>query len=215
MTVSDRSGLEIPGDWIAHEDRDKAFEIDMILKEFVGALDEAALVLALYNEATASGPPHPADRRGSNQRLRRLYAKCFVYALDEATQLALVLEKDPGVPEQAKQLCRRFNSSIPDLRDLRNSLHHTEDRIRGLGRDKTPLPTPLIIMRGFAENRLCATTDKEERPYAEVEISHATLSVACRIAEELIWSFEWIGPGDQPVRRPVSDDSPNEEERSK
>jgi hypothetical protein len=202
----DTSGLQLPAPWIDHPDRDWAFLVHMLLDEVIRQLDEAALVLTLNEKATAEEEtpvPGVYDVKppDSARRLRFLHAKSFVYALDATGQLLRVLSGLESLPDEARSGCAKFESAFGKLRDLRNTLQHIEDRLRGLGRRGAPLPKPLIVLGAFRNGKFGATT--ADGAYVEVEVSRATLSAACKIIEDLLWSFGWIGPGKQAVRRAV------------
>jgi hypothetical protein len=200
----DTSGLEVPAPWIDGSDRDWAFLVRMILDEVARQLDEAALVLALYEAAAAEDAPpvqgeYHAGPPSSARRLRFLYAKSFVYSLDVAGQLVRILAGLTPLPEEALSCCAKFQANFGALRDLRNTLQHVEDRLRGLGPHGKPVPSPLIVLGGFRNGVFGATT--AEGPVVEIEVSRATLKAACTIVEDLMWSFDWIGPGNLPVTR--------------
>jgi hypothetical protein len=155
----------------------------MVLGAILDALDESKLALTLFQKASK------AIRR-ADARLRLLYAKSFVFGLDEASQFIRVIQEDKQVPDLARAQCDRFQSAFPTLRDLRNSLHHIEDRLRGLGQGDRLICTPLLVIASLRGNNLGATTDKGT--YVEIEISEATLQRAYPIVKDLIWGFEWI-----------------------
>ena len=161
-------------------------------------------MLALYEAAAAEdvGPvqgEHDAGPFSSARRLRFLYAKSFVYSLDVAGQLVRVLAGLTSLPEEARSCCARFQSAYGALRDLRNTLQHVDDRLRGLGPHGRPLPSPLIVLNGFRDGAFGATN--ADGALVEIEVLRSTLKAACPIVEDLVWSFDWIGPGNLPVTR--------------
>lgn len=184
-------GLQLPAPWIDDPDRDWACSIRLLLDAIIDQLDEAALVLTLYEKANSEAR--------DDMRLRLLYAKSFVYSLDAMGQLVRVLTL-ASLPPEARACCERFGSAFGGMRDLRNTLQHIEDRLRGLGRRGEPLPTRLIVLSSFKNGRFGSTT--ADGAYVELDVSRATLDHACGIIEDLLWSFSWIGPGNQVVRRP-------------
>jgi hypothetical protein len=200
----DTTGLRLPAPWIDHPDREWAFSVRNLLGEIVNQLDEAALVLTLYEKATAAdkGPVqgvHGPKLHNSACRLRFLHAKSFVYSFDAAGQLMRVLAGLPCLPDDAQSCCVRFESTFGELRGLRNTLQHIEDRLRGLGPQCRPLPHPLVVLGVFRDGFFGATT--ADGAYVELGVSRATLKAACSIIEDLLWSFAWIGPGNQAVSR--------------
>jgi hypothetical protein len=86
------------------------------------------------------------------------------------------------------------------LRDLRNSLHHIEDRLRGLRLGGKTIPTSLLVLGAFRDN--CFGATGAEGRYVEVELSNSILVQAFAIVEDLIWCFDWLGPGNTRILRP-------------
>jgi len=187
MHSGNETCLELPGPWIEHPHREWAFLSRMLLDALLDQLKEAQLVLTLFQGASAQDNPCVGCR------LRSLHARSFVYALDAAGQLIRVLEKCEQLPVTARSHCERFLSKFGLLRDLRNSLQHTEDRLRGIGRHNKPIPNSLLVLGGFRDNSFGATT--AEGRYVEVEISNSVLVQAFAMVEDLIWCFDWLGPG--------------------
>jgi hypothetical protein len=193
MQNETKSALALPGNWIEHPDRNWAFLTQMLLDAILDQLDEAQLVLALFQGAGELHNPS-ADRR-----LHFLYARSFVYALDAAGQFIRVLKKDGQLPVTAGTHCERFLSQFGQLRDLRNSLQHIEDRLRGLGRNDKTIPSPVIVLGCFRDNNFGATT--AEGRYVEITLSDSVLVQAFAIVEDLMWCFDWIGPGNTKIIR--------------
>jgi len=196
MQNKDEQSHELPGLWIDHPDCDWAFLVWMLLDEVLDQLNEARIVLPLFEEKSGLD----AQLIGADRRLHLIYAKSFVYALDAAAQLIRVLKKQKQLSAMARDHCKRFLSQFGKLRDLRNSLQHIEDRLRGIGRDGKPIPSPLLVLGGFCNNHFGATTS--EGQYVEIEISDSVLIRAYSIVEDLIWCFDWLGPGNIRLYRP-------------
>ena len=196
MDAEKQTRPHLPSPWIGHSDREWAFQTRLLLDAILDALDEAKLALKLYHEVNKNYPY-------SDFRLRSLYAKSFVYALDDASQLVWVLKGDKQLSDTARVQCKRFRIAFPALRDLRNSLHHIEDRLRGIGRDNKPISATLLVISSLRDNNLGATTDKGN--YAEIEISEATLLSAFAVIKDLIWCFEWIRPDNSRILPPEAD----------
>lgn len=194
MHIDNEADFELPGSWIDHPDRNWAFLARMLLDELLDQLKEARLVVALFQEANSQEDP------SVERRLRHLHAKSFVYALDAAGQLIRVLKRQEQLPITARSHCERFLSQFGSLRDLRNSLQHIEDRLRGIGRHDKPIPSPLLVLGAFRNGHFGATTS--EGHYVEIEISNSILEQAVTIVEDLIWCFAWLAPGNTRVHRP-------------
>lgn len=194
MDAEKETRPHLPSSWIGHSDGNWAFQTTMLLDAILDALAEAQLALDLFQGASGEDIP------SADARLRRLYAKSFVYALDDASQLVWVLKEDKQLPDTARAQGERFRSSFPTLRDLRNSLHHIEDRLRGRGRDNKPISASLLVISSLRDNNLGATTDKGS--YVEMEISEAPLLRAFAVVKDLIWCFEWVRPDNSRILPP-------------
>jgi len=96
---------------------------------------------------------------------------------------------------------------FPDLRRVRNTAQHLEDRSRGLGAGKNPKPMTLqpvenrlisapeggvLVLNSLTDNRFgCTMSDGH---YGEVEISPQSLQVLCGLLHEVLQCFQWKGP---------------------
>ena len=200
MKIEDKEILKLPGFWIDHPDRDWAFLVKMLLDKILDQLNEARLVLRLYEASNGSA----SQVNGCDQRLHLIYAKSFVYALDAVGQLIRVLQKQEKLPVLASDKCKTFLVQFGELRDLRNSLQHIEDRLRGLGRHGKPIPSTLLVLGGFRNNDHFGATTAEGR-YVEIEVSNSVLIQVNTIVEDLVWCFDWLGPGNIRLERPNPD----------
>lgn len=189
MHNASQDNRELPGPWIDHPDRDWAFLVHMLLDEILDQLNDARIVLPLFKEISGAATlPTEADR------LRLIHAKSFVYALDAATQIVRVLEKQEQLPTRASDHCKKFLDQFGELHELRNSLQHIEDRLRGIGRGRSQISSHLLVIGGFRNNNYFGATTSDGR-YMEIEISHSVLLQAYSIIEDLIWCFDWLGAG--------------------
>jgi hypothetical protein len=200
MQIKDKEKLTLPGTWIDHPDRDWASSVQMLLDEVLDQLSEAHLILAMFEASNMT----VSKVNDQNNRLRLIYAKSFVYALDTVCQLIRVLQKQEQLPSLASDYCQKFLAQFGGLRDLRNSLQHVEDRLRGIDRKGEPIPSSLLVLGAFRDNNYFGATVSDGR-YVEIEISDSVLIQAYSIVEELLWCFDWLGPGNIRVERPDSD----------
>ena len=72
-----------------------------------------------------------------------IYARAFLYALDAFDKFLGVLAKEPQVPEQVATFHGQMAEAFPNLRGVRNTAQHLEDRARGLGAGREPKPLDL------------------------------------------------------------------------
>lgn len=137
-----------------------------------------------------------------------LYAKSFLYALDNFDRLLEVLAKEDGVPETLVETHNKIKEYFPSLRGVRNSAHHMEDRLRGLKQvDQSgkkhvlklkPIKNAMINaeqgalvlnnLRGSNYGTIMATGH-----FGEVDVSAQSLEKLHAILKEVINSFNWNG----------------------
>lgn len=134
-------------------------------------------------------------------RKRFLFAKTFVYALDSFEKTLKVLSQEPGVSKKLNELCLYMNQAFPDLRGVRDTSHHMEDRVRGLNRKKKPLnvkPVNVISPNGgvMILNSLIGSvygTTMDDGGFGGVDVSEESMKVIQRVLQETLNSFEWWG----------------------
>ena len=138
------------------------------------------------------------------QRFVFMHAKTFLLALDRIDRLFDTLAKMPDVPEAVGQAKQAFDTALPALRGVRNSVAHREDRSRGLGRDGKPLslkpvdnqlvraPGGVLILESLIGNRFGSTMADGE--YGEVSVTPASLAAANQLVQMSIEAFRWKGP---------------------
>ncbi|OYU27965.1 MAG: hypothetical protein CFE41_08305 [Burkholderiales bacterium PBB2] len=136
-----------------------------------------------------------------------ILARAFVYALDGFDKFLAVLAAEPDAPAKLGELSARVGSIFPDLRGVRNSTQHLEDRARGLGAGRNPKPMTLqpvenrlisapgggvLVLNSLNGNRFgCTMSDGH---YGEVEISPQSLQHLSSLLHEVLQCFRWKGP---------------------
>ena len=134
-----------------------------------------------------------------------IYAKSFLYALDAIDKFIKVISSEPYVPEAIKILHNQIGKDFPDLRMVRNSTQHLEDRARGLGAGREPKPLNLqpisntfinapqgaLVLNNLNGTKFGSTMS--DGHYGEVDISPESLSKMQSIIQGVLDSFKWIG----------------------
>ncbi|KXJ64246.1 hypothetical protein AXY46_22820 [Achromobacter xylosoxidans] len=137
-------------------------------------------------------------------------AKAFLHALDSFDKSLKVLVALPGMPAPLLQFSGRMKEKFPNLREVRNSEQHTEDRVRRLGpRQKGRVgEQPMVIqpveagglhisagsavvLSNLSGNRYGCTLGNGS--FGEVEISRQSLCQLSDIYQSVLNSFEWKG----------------------
>lgn len=136
-----------------------------------------------------------------------LYARAFLYALDAFDKFLGVLAKEPNMPPGVAKLHARMAESFPNLRGVRNTTQHLEDRARGLGAGRNPQPLVLKPITNDLINALdggvlvlnslngskygCTMSDGH---YGEIDVSPESMQHLQAVLQELLELFKWRGP---------------------
>lgn len=133
-----------------------------------------------------------------------LYAKSFLNNLATLGRLLKVLSNTKGVPVNIRYISKKFFNFFPQLREVRNSAQHIEDRGRGLGSDRKPMDLKpvnnqaiksdggVLILNQLNGNRYGNTM--ADGHYGEVEVSSDSLKHVQECIQRVIDSFKWKGP---------------------
>lgn len=138
-----------------------------------------------------------------------IYARAFLYALDSFDKFMKVLKNKEGTPEVVAELHNEIGDNFPDLRGVRNTAQHMEDRARGLGAghrgkppqqlDLKPIDNQLAKADGgiLLLNCLNGTrygSTMADGHYGEVDVSPDSMNHLHSIFDRLLNAFEWKGP---------------------
>jgi len=134
-----------------------------------------------------------------------MHARAFLYALDSFDKFLNILKKTENVPAKIEEIHKEFGDSFPDLRGVRNSSQHMEDRSRGLGGGRNPKPLELkpidnqlvkADVGALVLNSLNGTkygNTMADGHYGEVDVSPQSMEVLSSIFQETLDSFQWKG----------------------
>lgn len=133
-----------------------------------------------------------------------MYGKSFVYALDTIGSSLGVLCKTLPDNQSLQQIKQAWDSQFKDLRSVRNSAHHLEDRAlsRGYrGKPMTAKPyesehitTPEnVLLLGITEERRYGYTSSDGT-YSAVDVTPETLKIVGDVVQGVINCLPWTGP---------------------
>lgn len=135
-----------------------------------------------------------------------IFAKSFLYSLDTMHEILKVISFYPEVPDEIKEVLRSFDASFPALREVRNSAHHMEDRVRGIkgvGKNKAPivfqpvdgggmkLNNGAIILNNLHHTKYGCTMSNGH--YGEVDVSIESLGLVRDLIQRVLDVFDWKG----------------------
>lgn len=142
----------------------------------------------------------PSDLKN---KLIFIHAKTFLYALDNFEKQFKKLLKNETIPKSSNSLHIKLIDHFPNLRELRNSAHHQEDRIRGEKYGKKIKLKPISNRLVHAPNGGVLIMDSlngdnyggtlGDGSFGEVEVSMDSMIKLQSILQEFINSLEWKG----------------------
>lgn len=124
-----------------------------------------------------------------------IYAKAFIYALDEIYKCVRELKKFDGVHKnKIIEICDLIEEKLPKLSEVRNSSQHMEERVHGLGAHRKPLHEDggALWLSNLEGTRFTTTINGGKK--AEVDISCKSLEHMRDIVQQTLEAFEWEGP---------------------
>ncbi|MCL5228487.1 hypothetical protein [Pseudomonas nunensis] len=133
-----------------------------------------------------------------------MYAKEFLSALDGFEKHLGKIQKAEGAPPVIADLHSRTIAAFPDLRAVRNSVQHNEERVRSKGfkeknLDLQPLPNGMappelkvLALKNLHGSKFCTTMDNGS--YGEVDISPESMEIMRGLLQEALSAFIWTGP---------------------
>ncbi len=203
----DRLELSLPGAWIDHTDGEHAWTVHDLLGHAATQFNDAVVACQFFEPITAGDFKRDAFGEPSARcnpveaRLRGIYARAYVYALDTTSSFVKILAEQPLNAQHTTVACNALLRRFQDVRHIRNSLAHVDERSQAIGSRGKKLPGPVLVIGGGLSGNRFGLTCGDGR-YAEVEISKQYLSCLRSALLEIIWSFEWIVIGNIRAKRP-------------
>jgi hypothetical protein len=181
--------LNFSGNWIAGSDRDEAAEAQRLLKLVETEFACAVVCCLRFEPITHESVRLRMNQSAYDRSLNYVYARQFVYSLDSISKILRVLASLGSVPEAASKSISEYGSLFGDLKQIRDSALHIEDRGRGLRKHGKRVPSVVIILGGFTGSRFDFTG--EDGICYGVDISESTLAEAHNILQSIIDAFAW------------------------
>lgn len=208
--------LWYPGHIIDHPDNEWGSKIKRQLTSLEHPLAAAALALEWFEKAQASFesdilshqspsetvnpiPSIPAQVADDlpmsyKRQIVFVHAHTFVYSLDRIDRILQVLQTLLNGSYDISDIYKYFQNAIPDLRGVRNSSAHSEDRMRGLGPDKKPIvSTPLgfIMLENLHGSKFMSTMANGN--LGKVDVTLDTLKASETAIQAVIDLLKWKG----------------------
>ena len=132
-----------------------------------------------------------------------LHAKAAVLALDQLRRALMEFEGVSGLPAAQQAVCA-FDLAFPALLQLRNSVAHADERVKG-GRPRANRPpgpirfTDLLGNIGYCDGaEFVMRQNKPAAPPARLSISGASYQTGVTMLQELVDQTPWRIPLSQP-----------------
>lgn len=134
---------------------------------------------------------------------RNIYAKAFLFALDTIFETLKKLAGEPGVPDSVREICNDALGLFPDLREIRNSAHHLEDRVRFVGDHGKPIrikPFETTTVKSTGKTMVIGMIEgcnygftKGDGKFGSIPVSPETLSKIQKVVQDVYEAFKWKG----------------------
>lgn len=131
-----------------------------------------------------------------------VYAKSFILSVDMIGKLLKTLRTEPGVTEAVGIQEQEFYKQFPDLKNVRDSEMHQEERVKGKTRGKEidikPINTRMIksdgkiLVSSSLDGNLFSATMADGH-LGQVEVSAESLFIARDCIQNVINAFQWEG----------------------
>ena len=125
-------------------------------------------------------------------RLACIHAHAVLYALDGIQKALNKLAEVPGVPARVAEVRDAYQETLPSVVPVRNSAHHREDRVMGVGSGNRRLDVSNL----WIPDKLGPTTlgyTLGDGSYSEIEISRESVALAWAAVQYAIEAFPWLG----------------------
>lgn len=147
-------------------------------------------------------------------RRAQMHARSLVFAVDNFVKMLGSMASDVSAPGAVlRTVIEDFVALVPGAKALRDSLHHIEDRARGLNKKGKPIVTtdvsygpvrtsgPSIYFVGsnLVNNRIMCTADNGD--LVDLEVSEVTVQTMVETLQKVINAFTWK-PSPSPMQIP-------------
>jgi hypothetical protein len=214
-------GVHYPGSTIIGLSPEAAFRARTLLSLGETHLIDSALALPMFELArnallrrhiAVENTDPVVDTRGlaslPPQYLHRLpfvHAHTILYGLDGISRALQRLASTDGAPSGLTRIANDFASDFPELKFVRDSSHHLEDRALGLDQRGKPLDLKpitsgpiqsttggVLALDNLEDESLCFTG--VDGNYHRVAMSSSSLRKAQSSVQDAINQFDWSGP---------------------
>lgn len=131
-----------------------------------------------------------------------IIAKAFIHTLDIFGKFLRDIAQDSAAPKGISEIEKTFYKALPDLKEVRNSIQHAEDRSKGMARQKKidlkkvdtgkmAIEGKVFVSAGLMDNKFGVTM--ADGHYGAIEISAETVHVMLNALLGVYSEFKWSG----------------------
>ena len=214
MSIEFRDGMtvvevEYPGTWIDGFDPERRFEFERQLRSLQNPLTEACVALDGFraaSEALVAIVERAAWLQQRHHSSCAFHARGFLYTFDRAGKLLVSLTQIDGVPSGVGEHVEAFYREFPDLRDVRNSSAHYEERMRGRNQRgeiqaavwespvvSAPPGVRVVTMEAMSTRGDFGSTLADGRD-GRMKVTRRSLEVLYQVVQDVVNEFTWSGP---------------------
>lgn len=181
--------LTYPGHRISGPDPDWAFEIVHLLSLVEDEFICAVASYSMFEPVTRNNLDSTTKQSKYVSCLNTIYARMFVYSLNSITEILKVLKTYGNLPVAVPTLISQYNSLFGNLKHIRDSVAHIENRGRALDKKGNTIPATIIVLGAFNGRRF-EFTGGDGTCYG-VDISESILLAAQGILQSIINAYNW------------------------
>lgn len=131
-----------------------------------------------------------------------VFAKAFIHALDLFGKFLGDIAQDRSAPSGINAIHDRFFEALPDLKGVRNSIQHAEDRSKGMARgkkidlkeidkSKISIEGTALVNSGLSGSKFGTTM--ADGHYGAVDITADTVGIMRSALLDVYSVFDWTG----------------------
>lgn len=192
--------IHFPGSVIVIEvrppERDqKGLDLESAIRSLLGPYSDAVIALILSEDYLTREREQYHSGLVPQEYVHRIpfmYAQNLIYAADTIGKMLQIFKNREFIPDSAKEVCESYYSFFPQLKHVRDSAHHYEDRSRGKARETPISPKDPAFEVGNLFGQQFRTT-LADGSLGSLEISPPTVIAIRDRLQALINCFEWDG----------------------
>ena len=173
-------------------------EVTQLVSEMTSQYNAAVVCVAYYQGlwgrfvARLRDGTEPRREIDIERELSGIFARSYVLALDAIEGCAIQVKKHSEVPEGCREVAERLATSLKQVKEVRDSLQHIEERVQGKAHQNR-IPAPILHLGNYSEAGFTFTTASGAA--VTIEVSEASLASLRSQIGELDRALTWRRAG--------------------